>query len=225
MVLISSRFLLNCVRSYKIYLTFSESVKPCSLRIAQVPRYPDCFSKWKSPDGEGGRKFVTKVVALSALFVGEFPRGFLEEFLVPFVLALEHERAVLQKDALDEATVFCLLHLDVDAKAGRSCCANVEPERLDLREKDIHLRILDGDCGDAVVAFEFEHAVQEADERLFVAQEHLECGVVERVEVGALLDFFVGLLDPDITGNLCVVGNKVFLFHRYSFAVLMLPVR
>ena len=94
-----------------------------------------------------------------------------------------------------------------------------------MREKNVYFCVFDGDGGDAAVAFEFEHAVQEADERLLVAQEHLECGVVERVEVGALLDFFVGLLDPDITGNLCVVGNKVFLFHRYSFAVLMLPVR
>jgi hypothetical protein len=44
--------------------------------------------KIANPDGEGGREFVTKVVALGALFVGEFPCGLLEEFLIPFVLAL-----------------------------------------------------------------------------------------------------------------------------------------
>ena len=43
-----------------------------------------------------------------------------------------------------------------------------------------------------------KYPVQKTHKRLFIAQERLKSGVVERVDVGPLLDFFVGSLYSEI---------------------------
>ena len=163
--------------------------------------------KIADPDGIGGRNLVPGGFAQSALLVGEFSCRFLKEILVPFILALEHECAVLQKDALDKAAVFRLLHLYVDAVPVGCCRADVKAESLGLREKDVHLGVLHRNGDDALFALQVENSVQKAHKSIGVVQENLERHVVERVQVGAGLDFFVGQLLPIFAGCFRKIGK------------------
>ena len=170
--------------------------------------------KIADPDGVSGRNFVTEVVALGANLARGVLVGFLKEILVPFILALEHECAVLQKDALDKAAVFRLLHLYVDAVPVGCCRADVKAESLGLREKDVHFGVLHRNGDDALFALQVENSVQEAHKSLGVVQENLECHVVERVQVGAFFDFFIGQLFPVFAGCFRKIGKNGIDRHK-----------
>ena len=114
---------------------------------------------------------------------------------------------MLQKDALDKAAVLRLLHLHINAVPVGRCRADVEAETLGLREKDVHLGVLHRNGDDSLFAFQVKNSVQETHKSLGVVQENLECHVVERVQVGAFFDFFVGQLFPVFAGCFRKIGK------------------
>ena len=164
--------------------------------------------KIADPDGVSGRNFVPGDFTQSALLIGEVPCRFLKEFLVPFVLALKHEGAVLQKDALDKAAVLCLLHLYIDAVPVGRCRADIEAEALGLREKDVHLSVLHRNGDDTVLALQVEYSVQETDKSLGGVRENFERHIVARIQVGTGLDCFVGYLLPIFAGRFRKIGKN-----------------
>ena len=106
------------------------------------------------PDGEGGRNLVADFFAVGTNFVGGNcigrERG--QVSLVPFVLALEHEGAVLQQNPVDKVGGMCLLHLNIYAESVRGSGADVKFEGLGNGEYKGNFGVLDGYRGDFLFA-------------------------------------------------------------------------
>ena len=133
---------------------------------------------------------------LCALLVGEVRRHVSEIGLIPFVLTLNQESALLQKHAIHKIVRPRFLHLHVNTEPVRGFRADVEPERLDHGEDDVNFRILD-DYGFNLVAVILEYPIQEAFESQLVAQKRLESCVKKRIEVLVFLDFFDGFMSKE----------------------------